>query len=199
MTLPVGADAAPDLVQAVIGYRQWRLHDAALWSPYSDNRWRRGVNTAACRTHGDHPEPPPGHACTCGFHAWYRPCPRLASPATSPLVAGAVALWGEIELHPTGMRAQHAMVVALVRPVLPGVKRREVAEVASQLEVEAVPARHLPATARAHGALVPAGMAPALTRSPAAEAAEASLRASDARAWRPSSLVSGWQPHDRAR
>jgi hypothetical protein len=198
MTRPVDV-AAPDLVQAVIGYRQWRLHDGALWSPYTEDRWRRGVNTAACRAGGDHAEPAPGHDCTCGLHAWYRPCPRLASPATSPLVAGAVALWGDIELHPTGMRARHAMVVVLVRPVLPGWKRREVAALAEGLEADAVPARRLQAAARAHGAPVPGGMVPPARRSPAGEAFAAHLRATDALNWRPSSLVSDRQAPDRSR
>ncbi|MEY2532574.1 MAG: hypothetical protein QOF29_484 [bacterium] len=199
MTRPAEGAAAPDLVQAVIGYRQWRLHDGALWSAYVEHRWRRGVNAATCRAEGEHGEPAPGHDCTCGLHAWYRPCPRLASPATSPLVAGAVALWGDIELHPTGMRAQYAMVVVLVRPALPGPKRREVAAMAELLEVDAVPARRLQAAARAHGAPVPAGMVPPARRSPAGEVAAAQLRATDAMSWRPSSLVSGWQPPGRPR
>jgi hypothetical protein len=170
MSGPAGGAAAPDLILPVIGYRQWRLGDAALWSAYMDDRWVRGVNTAACRADRRHAEPAPGHDCTCGIHAWYRPCPRLASPATSPLVAGAVALWGEIELHATGMRAQYAMVLALVRPLLTDAKRRRLVRVADTLEVEAIPARRLRAAALAHGAPVPAGMAPPALRSPGAAA-----------------------------
>jgi hypothetical protein len=153
--------AAPDLIEPVIGYRQWRLRGGALCSPYFDMSWRRGVNTARCAAPGGHGEAAPGHACTCGIHAWYRPCPRLASAATGDLVAGAIVVWGAVELHPTGMRAEHAMVVALALPVVSRTKRRRVREVASTLEVPAVPARLLAAAALACGrpigrALVPA-------------------------------------------
>jgi hypothetical protein len=139
----------PDLIEPVIGYRQWRLHDGALWSPYFEMRWRRGVNTAHCAAPGSHPEGAPAHACSCGLHAWYRPCPRLGSAAASDLVAGAIVVWGAVELHPTGLRAQHAMVVALALPLASRAKRRRVCEVASALEVAAVPARRLAAAARA--------------------------------------------------
>jgi hypothetical protein len=147
------AARAPDLVEAVVGYRQWRLQDGALLSPFADFAWRRGVNTARCHVAGHHPDPPPGHGCTCGLHAWYRPCPRLGY-ATPDLVGGAVALWGAIELHPTGMRAQHALVVALVLPMSRTAKRRRVLGLAGSLEVEAVPARHLAEVAAHHGSAV---------------------------------------------
>jgi hypothetical protein len=141
---------APDLVEPLVGYRHWALRDEALWSPFFDYRWERGVNTATCTCAGDHPESPPGRACLCGLHAWYRPCPRLGY-AIPELVGGAVVLWGEVELHPTGMRASHAAVVALVLP-LPGTrKRRRVIDVADAQEVDVVPARQLAATALRHG------------------------------------------------
>jgi hypothetical protein len=153
------APCAPDLVEPLIGYRQWRLHEARLHSPFREYEWGRGVNTARCEVAAQHADPPPGHDCTCGLHAWYRPCPRLGY-ATADLVAGAVALWGEVELHPTGMRAQHAAIVALVLPLAHTAKRRRVIDAARALEVEVVPARQLTAAARAHGQLLAAGMAP---------------------------------------
>jgi hypothetical protein len=153
--------AAPDLIEPVIGYRQWRMRDGALWSPYAEMRWARGMNTASCAAPGPlHADPAPASGCTCGLYAWYRPCPWLASAGAPDLVAGAVALWGAIELHASGMRAQHAMVVALALPMTRAVKRRHVIEVARALEVPAVAARRLAAAARACGrtpddALVP--------------------------------------------
>jgi hypothetical protein len=144
------AARAPDLVEPVIGYRQWRLDDGALWSPFAEYRWQRGVNTARCTVGGGHPEPPPGHACACGIYAWYRPCPRLGS-ATPHLVAGAIAVWGEVELHATGLRAQYAMIVAVVLPAWRGGKRRRVVELADAFEVEAVRAHRLRKAALGHG------------------------------------------------
>jgi len=151
--------AAPDLVTAVIGFRQWRLRGAELWSLRADDRWQRGVQTARCGD-GGHSGLAPANGCTCGFYAWYEPPPRGASAATPDLVAGAVALWGQIELHAHGMRAQYAMVVALALPFSWGGKRRRVLAVAEALEVPAVPARKLKTAALQHGDLIPRRMRP---------------------------------------
>jgi hypothetical protein len=69
-------------------------------------------------------------------------------------------LWGEVELHPTGMRAQNAAVVALALPLAHTSKRRRVIDVANALEVDAVPARHLDTAALDHGLPVSRGLAP---------------------------------------
>jgi hypothetical protein len=148
VTMPVAR--APDLVEPLIGYRHWRIDEGALWSPYLAHRWERGLNTARCACDARHPDPPPGHACACGLHAWYRPCPRLGY-ATPGLVGGAVAMWGAVELHETGLRAQYATIVALVLPLSHTVKRRQLVEIADALEVDLVPARKLTATALHHG------------------------------------------------
>jgi hypothetical protein len=152
---------APDLITPVVAFRQWRLDDGALWSPYAGYRWQPGANTAVCDVPGArHVEPAPGHACTCGLHAWYRPCPRGASAATADLVAGAVVLWGELELHPTGMRARHASVIALALPLWPRRKRLETIGAARRLGVPAVRARELRAVACEHGAPLTCRWAP---------------------------------------
>jgi hypothetical protein len=151
--------SAPDLVDAVIGFRQWRLRGSELWSYRATERWERGVQTAHC-SDGTHSDPAPANGCTCGIYAWYRPVARGASATTPDLVAGAVALWGLIELHAHGMRAQHAMVVALALPLSWGTKRRRIIAAADALEVPAVPARKLKSTALEHGELIPRWMRP---------------------------------------
>jgi hypothetical protein len=151
---------APDLIRAVIGFRQWRLRDCELWSLRTEDRWERGVHTARCRHEPPHDGPAPHNGCTCGFYAWYAPPPRTASAATSDLVGGAVALWGKIELHAHGMRAEHAMVVALALPLSWGAKRRRITGAAAALEVPAVAARRLKAAALEHGELIPKAMRP---------------------------------------
>jgi hypothetical protein len=150
---------APDLVEPLVGYRHWRIEEAALWSPFAPYRWLRGVNTARCALEAGHPDLPPGHACTCGLHAWYRPCPRLGY-ASPDLIGGAVALWGDIELHPTGARAQYAAIIALVLPLSRTSKRRRLMDIADALEVETVPARQLTAAALHHGLPLSSGLAP---------------------------------------
>jgi hypothetical protein len=150
-------EAAPDLVTAVIGFRQWRLRGDELWSLRATERWSRGLHTAHCTAHA---HVAPANGCTCGIYAWYSPAPRGASAMTPDLVAGAVALWGQIELHAHGMRAQYATVVALALPFSWGAKRRRIRAAADALEVEAVPARRLKATALAHGDVIPRRMRP---------------------------------------
>jgi hypothetical protein len=71
-----------------------------------------------------------------------------------------VALWGQVELHAHGMRAQHAMVVALALPFSRGAKRSLIRATAADLEVPAVPARRLKAAALQHGDVIPRRMRP---------------------------------------
>jgi hypothetical protein len=149
--------AAPDLITAVIGFRQWRVVGDELWSVRADDRWQRGVHTARCSAHA---HIAPANDCTCGIYAWYAPTPRGASALTTDLVGGAVALWGQVELHAHGMRAQHAMVVALALPFSLGAKRRSIRAAAAALEVAAVPARRLRTVALEHGDIVPRAMRP---------------------------------------
>lgn len=151
---------APDLIHAVIGFRQWRLHGEELWSLHAEERWGRGLQTARCLGEAAHEGPAPQNGCTCGFYAGYAPSPRMASAATSDLVAGAVALWGQVELHAHGIRAQHALIVALALPMSWGSKRRRLVAVADALEVPAVPARRLRAAALEHGDVIPRSMRP---------------------------------------
>jgi hypothetical protein len=159
--MSAGALAAPDLAEPIIGYRHWRLTDECLWSPFLSYQWARGVNTADCQLGAGHPDPAPAHGCACGLHAWYRPCPRLGY-ATHDLIGGAIALWGEVELHPTGMRGQFAAIIALVLPLPHTGKRRRLVAIADALEVEAVPARHLTEAALHHGAHLVSGLAPSM-------------------------------------
>src|SRR5688572_24125595 len=103
-------DAAPDLITAVIGFRQFRVPGSGLWSTRAEFEWARGVHTAVCLARVPHDDPVPAKGCTCGFYARYTPVPRTASALTTELVGGAVALWGRIELHAHGMRAERAQV-----------------------------------------------------------------------------------------
>ena len=129
---PAAASGAPGLLGPVIGFRQWRLGDGVKRSMYADAEWVDGRAVARCGIDGPGDEPlppccdaPPGSDCRCGLYAWYRPVPRLASAGVADLVAGAVALWGAVELH----------------------KRRRVEALAATLGVEVGPAAGLDAAA----------------------------------------------------
>jgi hypothetical protein len=151
---------APDLVEPVIGYRQWRLADMGLQSIACDEVWREPTLDARCRVGGHPQETAPASGCSCGVHAWYEPCPRTASAPTRDYVAGAVVLWGAIELHVTGMRAQHCRIVALALPLSRWAKRDRVMDVAEHLGVPAVRHRDLTTILGERGAPVPAGLRP---------------------------------------
>ena len=159
-----GLAPAPDLIRPLIGFRQWRLaRDGGLRSLVYDEPWPSATMTARCRVAAH--EEAPVEDCTCGVYAWYRPCPLTSSCATRDLVAGAVVVWGAVELHATGMRAQCCRVVALALPLSRGRKRRRVCAAAERLGVPVVPHRALPWIANAHGGPVPDALKPEWDRS----------------------------------
>jgi hypothetical protein len=116
------ASRAPDLIEPVVAFRSWRVVDDRLRSVYLPVFWteREIMATCLCSAAPDEDAPrsaPPGHAvpdrgCTCGVYAYYEP--DLNFPTIDYRgVAGIVTLWGAIEVHPEGMRAEHARVEAL--------------------------------------------------------------------------------------
>jgi hypothetical protein len=122
---PRPADAhlqAPDLIEAVVAFRSWRVVDGRLRSVYLPVFWDEAEVSAVCMgadaPDADTPRPaPPGHlapdrGCTCGIYAYYEPDVNFPTVDYRG-VAGIVSLWGSIELHEEGMRAQHARVEAL--------------------------------------------------------------------------------------
>jgi hypothetical protein len=151
--------AAPDLITAVIGFRQFRLIGSELWSTRADLRWGRGRHTAVCLAEVPH-DRVPAKGCTCGFYARYTPSPRTGSMFTADLVGAAVALTGRIELHAHGMRAEHAELVAVALPFSRWGKRRRTIEAAAALGAAAVPARRLVAATEPFGRVVPTQLRP---------------------------------------
>ncbi|HTU97096.1 MAG TPA: hypothetical protein VMF14_14715 [Solirubrobacteraceae bacterium] len=150
----------PDLIDAVVGFRQWRLHGDRLHSPYRRVVWRHPDLAAHCALEGHGLNAIPDPQCTCGIYAYYDPCPRTASAGTRDLVAGAVVLWGAMELYGGGMRAAHCRIVALALPLSWGRKRAAAVAAASRLGVPIVPHRMLGAHAERHGAPIPASLRP---------------------------------------
>ncbi|MGA2009836.1 MAG: recombinase family protein [Solirubrobacteraceae bacterium] len=159
-------EIAPDLIAPIVGFRHWRLLDGALVSMFTRTPWTAAQMTARC-AHGDHdPARTPSPGCTCGVYAYYEPCPRTASALTGDLVGGAVVVWGRVEAHATGVRAEHARVIALDLPRIRRGKRQAVAEIAARLGVPAVPHRGLRSAALDHGAPLPLSLRPPRQRAP---------------------------------
>jgi hypothetical protein len=155
-----GESIAPDLTRPIIGYRDWVQVGDEILSPLARTPWTAGPMQAEClpscrgarglwRTASAHPGPAPDPGCACGIYALFAPS-RPARRERLALVRGAVVLWGRIELHQRGMRAEFARIVTLA---LPSSRRHAdaVARVAELLDVETVSARDLPAAALAYG------------------------------------------------
>jgi hypothetical protein len=121
---------APDLVEPVVGFRAWRVIGGRLLSPYIPCRWEGRELHAECfpanrrlqlgRGWLDAPHRSPHHACQCGIYAYHRPG-QQAYYGEWEVVEGAVTVWGRLEVHRDGLRAEHARVEALLgRPDIAG-------------------------------------------------------------------------------
>ena len=155
-----GMEFAPDLIEPIVGFRHWRLVEGELSSMFSMTAWQKSQMTARC-TFGNHdPAQTPSPDCTCGIYAYYEPCPRTASAMSSDLVGGAVVVWGRVEAHATGVRAEHARIVALDLPRIRARKRKAVSRIAEQFGIRAVPHGGLKAEAMAHGTTLPTSLRP---------------------------------------
>ena len=144
----------------MVGYREWVLIGDEILSPLARTPWEAGPMQAEClpscrgarglwRRASAHAGPAPDPGCACGIYALFTPR-RPGGRERLALVRGAVVVWGRIELHQRGMRAEFARIVTLA---LPGSGRHAdaVARVAGLLDVEAVPARDLPVAVLAYG------------------------------------------------
>ncbi len=147
--------AAPDFLEPVLGYRAWHLDDDGLLRPwtFSSLPWALGVTTAVCARVPGH-RPPVGD-CTCGLYALTDPGDRRLDFHGDQAI-GAIAAWGDLEVHRTGFRAEHACVLALAVPDRPGDELlRRLRLAAERHGVPLVPARRLSAEAHRHGAPLP--------------------------------------------
>ncbi len=161
---PFGMEFAPDLIEPIIGFRHWRLVDGELTSMFSRTPWMSSEMTARCAIGHHDPVETPSPGCTCGIYAYYEPCPRTASGMTRDLIGGAVVVWGRVEAHGTGMRAEHARIVGLDLPLTRGPKRRDVMRFAERLGVPAIAHRQLKTVALAYGSPLPPALRPPWTR-----------------------------------
>ena len=80
--------------------------------------------TGLWRAAAPHSGPAPDAGCVCGLYELFAPA-RSRGRERLAVVHGAVVLWGRIELHRLGMRAEYARIVALA---LPNSRRRDAAE-----------------------------------------------------------------------
>jgi hypothetical protein len=154
------AARAPDLLQPVVGFRDWRVTGDGLESPRTGTVWGSRVIQATChpRNVEDFVLPPheaPHPACNCGVHASHR-LNDQAAKVDYRGVSGIVSLWGLIQVHDEGMRAQYARVEALgVYARWTRRQRDAVLEVADRLGCDLVELGDLAEAAARYGAPLP--------------------------------------------
>lgn len=161
----------PDLIQAVLGFRTWAVDEDGWLLPFSlgaiAGPWRPGANRAVChyakwRGEGErevHDAPHP--RCMCGLYALADPRDARLPRRDPQQILGAVAAWGDLEVHRSGFRAEWAAVVALAPPIgLASAQRRRHERAAGRYEVELVPPALLQATGLRYAAPVPDGLLP---------------------------------------
>jgi hypothetical protein len=147
---------APDLIEPVVGFRNWRVIDGALTSPYAGTVWHEALICARCLG-GAHPAPDPD--CDCGVSAYHEPQLRF-STVDFRGVSGIVTLWGRVELHPDRMRAEYARVEALALYGRWSARQRSaVTAIARRLGTDLVDLREQAEAAAAYGAAVPPALA----------------------------------------
>ena len=147
----------------VVGFRDWRAIGGRLSSPHFPIWWDQPALGAECRRFRraedllQAPHAAPDPECGCGIHAYYTPTSEF-SKIDFRGVSGIVALWGRIELHGDGMRAQHARVEALgLYARWSSRQKSAVKEIATNLAVDLVDLRELGSAASRYGLLqVPA-------------------------------------------
>jgi hypothetical protein len=140
--------AAPDLIEPVAAFRNWRLVDGGLRSPYAPVAWTEPIMCAHCLA-SSHPAPAPG--CDCGLSAYLEP--QLAFPTVDFRgVTGIVTLWGRVEVHAEHVRAEYARVEALaVYRQWSARQRTAVEAVAASLGADLVDLREQSAAAELYG------------------------------------------------
>jgi hypothetical protein len=160
---------APDLVEPVIAFRSWRVVDGELVSPFVDERWGAEIVVARCHRGSaetfryadellpyEHVSPHPD--CRCGIHAYFEPRSAV-SGVDYRGVLGLAAMWGRIEVHPAGLRAQYARVQALgSSPSWSGRQRAAVIAIADRLQLPLIDEQALPVAATDFGSPLPASL-----------------------------------------
>jgi hypothetical protein len=101
----------------------------------------------------EHDSPHP--RCQCGIYAYHRPGRRNWF-GEFDWVEGIVTVWGRLEAHADGIRAQHARIEAFVRPAGDQAVRAPVVErIAERLGAALVERREIEEAARRYGEPLP--------------------------------------------
>jgi hypothetical protein len=159
---------APDLIEPVVAFKRWRACGGRLRSPYLPVFWDEPTMHAHCAASDDsshsHAHPAPHRAphpdCTCGIHAYLEP-DREFPMVDYRGVTGIVTLWGTIEVHTGGMRAEHARVEALaLYPHSSERQKNAVWRISDELGIDLVDLDRIEECAERYGGRLPATLLP---------------------------------------
>lgn len=102
----------PDLAQSVSVFRTWSWDSdqKRLISAYAKEGWQKHMQ-AVCKKGVEHIAPQKD--CSCGLYGFYEYDSALDYSQKTDIVIGICNVWGKIEAHEKGLRAQHAQIVAL--------------------------------------------------------------------------------------
>jgi hypothetical protein len=151
---PAGVAETPDLIEAIVAFRKWRVVDGRLRSLYEPSFWLEPLQQAECRSgrYSGHRHEAPQSGCSCGIYASYEPDYRFPTVDYRG-VSGIVTAWGAIEVHADGLRAEFVQVEALSTYSHWGRRQSDaVRTVAEHLEVDLVDLYDLEAVAGRYGA-----------------------------------------------
>jgi hypothetical protein len=159
------ATDAPDLMEPVVGFRNWRIYDSGgLSSPHLPVPWPGRVLHAECRRFErvedllEEPHSAPNAECGCGITAYYAPTADF-SRVDFRGVSGIVTVWGTIEVDRGGMHAEHARVEALGLYARWSRRQKDaVSDVAADLGVDLVDLDELGPAAVRYGSPLPASL-----------------------------------------
>ena len=112
---------------ALLGFRLWTTDgDGTLQSLVIGWDWQPGINRASCakgwyerKPKWQLPHRVPAKRCQCGFHAYHRlegvreHAAGLHRNLHLDCVVGAVAGWGNLQVHPDGFRSEYCQILAL--------------------------------------------------------------------------------------
>jgi hypothetical protein len=178
LTEPEAPDrlGAPDLIEPLVAFKRWRAVGGRLRSPYLPIFWDERTIHARCVASdhafdhaSDHSSEPHAHPaphraphpdCSCGIYAYLEP-DREFPMVDYRGVTGIVTLWGNVEVHADGMRAEHARVEALaLYPHWCERQKNAVWRIAEQLGVDLIDLDRIDNCAERYGGRLPAALLP---------------------------------------